>query len=178
VLRGSGTVIGQVVNSGGTVDPGDSPGILTVQGGYMQDVNASLRAEIGGSLPGVNHDRLVVTGTAVLGGALQIALIGGFQPTIGTQFTILTAASVTGAFTQVAPCNAFQVSYTPNSVVVTVVGVSLPADLNCDGVVNGADLGVLLAGWGECAGALCPADLNGDGVVNGADLGILLASWS
>jgi len=49
-------------------------------------------------------------------------------------------------------------------------------DLNGDGVVDGADLGVLLNAWGACDG--CPADLNGDGVVDGADLGILLNAWS
>ncbi len=48
-------------------------------------------------------------------------------------------------------------------------------DLNDDGIVNGADLGALLAVWGACAG--CPADLNCDDVVNGADLGALLAAW-
>ena len=48
-----------------------------------------------------------------------------------------------------------------------------PADLNCDGVVDGADLGILLAAWGGRG----PADLNGDGVVDGADLGELLAAW-
>ena len=50
-----------------------------------------------------------------------------------------------------------------------------PGDLNGDGLVNGADMGLLLAEWGPCAG--CPADLNGDGVVNGADMGVLLANW-
>ncbi len=52
-----------------------------------------------------------------------------------------------------------------------------PADLNHDGSVNGADLGMLLAAWGACPGGTCPADINGDGVVNGADLGALLAAW-
>jgi hypothetical protein len=47
------------------------------------------------------------------------------------------------------------------------------ADLNGDGTVGGADLGLLLAGWGEPG----PTDLNGDGTTNGADLGILLAAW-
>ena len=51
-----------------------------------------------------------------------------------------------------------------------------PADINDDGVVNGADLGLLLSAWGPCPPP-CPADINGDGVVNGADLGLLLASW-
>jgi len=48
-----------------------------------------------------------------------------------------------------------------------------PEDLNCDGAVNGADLGILLAAWG--GGGV--EDLNGDGVVDGADLGALLAAW-
>ncbi len=51
-----------------------------------------------------------------------------------------------------------------------------PADLNDDGLVNGADLGILLGSWGPCGG--CPADINGDQIVNGADLGILLGSWT
>ncbi|MCA9286356.1 MAG: hypothetical protein KDA22_14115 [Phycisphaerales bacterium] len=46
-------------------------------------------------------------------------------------------------------------------------------DYNADGVVNGADLGILLGGWGPNTNL----DLNGDDVVNGADLGILLGNW-
>lgn len=46
------------------------------------------------------------------------------------------------------------------------------ADLNLNGVVDGADLGLLLAAWGGPGG-----DLNGDGVTDGADLGLLLAAW-
>lgn len=49
-----------------------------------------------------------------------------------------------------------------------------PADLNGDGVVDGADLGLLLAAW-ETSG---PGDLDGDGIVDGADLGLLLAAWT
>jgi len=49
-------------------------------------------------------------------------------------------------------------------------------DLDGNGVVDGADLGILLGNWGSCPD--CPADLNGDGVVDGADLGILLSNWS
>ncbi len=49
-----------------------------------------------------------------------------------------------------------------------------PADLNNDGTVNGADLGLLLAAWNTSEDA---ADLNNDGTVNGADLGLLLSDW-
>ena len=50
-----------------------------------------------------------------------------------------------------------------------------PTDLNCDGQVDGADLGLLLGSWGPCPG--CPADINGDGIVSGADLGLMLGAW-
>jgi hypothetical protein len=54
-----------------------------------------------------------------------------------------------------------------------------PADLTGDGVVDGADLLVLLSDWGACpdSPSSCPADLNGDGVVDGSDLLALLAAW-
>jgi hypothetical protein len=57
--------------------------------------------------------------------------------------------------------------------VLTPVPAANPADLNGDGVVDGADLGLLLGAWGTAE-----ADLNGDGATDGADLGILLAAWS
>jgi hypothetical protein len=46
-------------------------------------------------------------------------------------------------------------------------------DLDGNGVVNGADLGTLLAGWGNPGNS----DLDGNGDTNGADLGTLLAAW-
>ena len=49
-----------------------------------------------------------------------------------------------------------------------------PADLNGDGIVNGADLGLLLGAFGSSIPA---ADLNCDGVVNVFDLLELLAAW-
>ena len=48
-----------------------------------------------------------------------------------------------------------------------------PADLNGDGIVNGSDLGALLAAWGTAG----PGDFNNDGVVNGSDLGFMLSRW-
>jgi glucose/arabinose dehydrogenase len=47
-------------------------------------------------------------------------------------------------------------------------------DLTGEGAVNGDDLGVLLANWGQPG----IGDLNEDGVVNGADLGLLLTAWT
>lgn len=46
-------------------------------------------------------------------------------------------------------------------------------DINHDGVVGGADLGLLLGNWGYSG----TGDLNQDGIVTGADLGLLLGAW-
>ena len=46
------------------------------------------------------------------------------------------------------------------------------ADINGDSMRDGADLAILLTGWGSAS-----PDLNGDGVANGGDLAILLDAW-
>lgn len=55
------------------------------------------------------------------------------------------------------------------------IAQDVPADLNGDGVVDGADLGLLLGAWGQPGGT---ADLDDSGLVDGADLGLLLGSWT
>ncbi|MDB4775794.1 thrombospondin type 3 repeat-containing protein [bacterium] len=51
-------------------------------------------------------------------------------------------------------------------------------DLTGDGLVNGADLGILLGSWGPCPSeGSCIGDITGDGQVTGADLGLVLGSW-
>jgi hypothetical protein len=57
--------------------------------------------------------------------------------------------------------------------IVNVTPGCVAADINCDGVVNGDDLGRLRAQWGTGGSA----DLNRDGTVNGDDLGQLLGAW-
>jgi hypothetical protein len=49
-------------------------------------------------------------------------------------------------------------------------------DVDRDGTVGGADLGLLLGSWGP-RGFDAAADLDDDGGVAGADLGILLGNW-
>ena len=84
----------------------------------------------------------------------------------------------------VVPGAAIQCTVTPSdgllqaapAVASATVPGGVPGDLNGDGHVNGADLGLMLATWGPCSG--CPGDITGDGFINGADLGILLAAWT
>jgi len=48
-------------------------------------------------------------------------------------------------------------------------------DINDDGTVDSADLGILLSQWGPCSA--CGADLDRDGQVASSDLGVLLSAW-
>lgn len=53
-----------------------------------------------------------------------------------------------------------------------------PEDLDGNGTVDGADLGVLLSEWGECPFITpCSGDFDNDGDVDGADLGVLMAAF-
>jgi len=51
------------------------------------------------------------------------------------------------------------------------------ADITNNQIIDGADLGALLAFWGPVNPVLPQADVNRDGQVNGADIGILLSYW-
>lgn len=56
-----------------------------------------------------------------------------------------------------------------------VAPASLVGDLDGNGAIDGADLGILLSAFGT---AEPTSDLDGNGSVDGGDLGALLAAWS
>ena len=98
VLRGAGQVTGSVTNTSGTVEPGASPGTLTVTGNYTQGAGGTLRTEIAGTAPGTQFDRLSVGGSATLNGTLAIVNAPAFDPALSDTFEILSAGSVSGTF--------------------------------------------------------------------------------
>ena len=102
LLKGSGTLNGSVNNSG-TVAPGTSPGVLTIAGNYTQSSSGLLQLELGGLAPGGGHDQLIVTGNAVLDGALQVLQFGSFAPGLLDKFQVLTVGgTITGTFSSVS----------------------------------------------------------------------------
>lgn len=146
-VRGSGTLIVHTFdNLGGTIEPGDSPGILTIAasadpalpGTYVQGAGATLEIEIGGASPGSQHDQLIIEGNATLDGKLRVTAIDGFSPQVGDSFTILTAASVVGTFSDVDQVafpsqRTVEIDYQSASVVVRVVSGDCPDDDDADG---------------------------------------------
>jgi autotransporter-associated beta strand protein len=136
ILSGTGSIIGNV-NNDGRVAPGNSPGILTINGNYSQTNEGTLEIEFGGLTPGsFGHDQLVVTGTANLNGRLEVSLVdlgNGYVPTPGDTITVLTAGTRTGSFTKPVAPNlpafnathdpdiAFQAAYIGNTLEIRVI---------------------------------------------------------
>ncbi len=98
-VSGGGTIVGNVNNGGGIVtasDPG-SPTILTINGNYTQGGNGTLEAFLGGVAAGSGYSQLDVTGTATLGGTLDVDLAtGSFTPAAGEDFFLLLAGGGLG----------------------------------------------------------------------------------
>jgi hypothetical protein len=125
---------GTLSNGGGTFAPGDtgSPGLATVYGNYAQG-SGTLQIEAAGTTPatsfqhasGSYHDRLTVSGTATLGGALSVSLIRGYTPTGSDTLTVLSAGGgISGFFTNVVSGGSLSVDGT-NGFLVNVSGNSL-----------------------------------------------------
>jgi uncharacterized repeat protein (TIGR01451 family) len=97
-LQGVGTINGNVANIGGTVSPGNSPGILHIAGNYTQGPTGTLNIELGGVVSGTQYDLLGVTGAASLSGILNVSLINSFTPISGTVFRIVNFSTRSGDF--------------------------------------------------------------------------------
>jgi len=97
-LGGTGTITGNVANTGGIVSPGMSPGILRIAGNYTQGPTGTLNIELGGATYGAQYDVLDVTGAASLSGTLNVSLINGFTPVTGTVFQVMNYGSYSGGF--------------------------------------------------------------------------------
>ena len=112
-------VIEQDVYVYGRLSPGNSPGIVTITGNLTfsgtdtgviddsyvpppaDDTVGTLVIEIGGDTPGAGYDQVRVSGTATLGGTLEVVLINSFEPSLGDTFDFLTFGTLSGQFAEV-----------------------------------------------------------------------------
>ncbi len=145
-IGGSGTVVGNLLNSAGLIAPGNSAGTLTVTGDYVQ-TDGTLAVELAGTAAG-EYDVLDVAGDAVLSGAVDITL-DAFTPTLGDEFTILTASSVAANLTLTGDHAGFNLVVGSTSLVLqysgpagTLAAVPEPASL----LLAGLALAGVLAG--------------------------------
>lgn len=113
---GAGSTV--TIAAGGTIAPGYSPGIITVNGNLVIEADARYEVETGSA--SIGSDLIRVTGEARINGGtvIHVSTSGGFDPS--TAYQILTAdAGVTGRFAGVDTNLAFldpSLIYAPTSV--------------------------------------------------------------
>jgi uncharacterized protein with beta-barrel porin domain len=94
-LNGVGTVTGNL-NNNATVNPGFSPGVITINGDYAQGSTGVLNIEIAGTADG-EYDQLIVSGQANLDGTLNVTPIAPYtdadRAQNGDTFDIITASA-------------------------------------------------------------------------------------
>jgi hypothetical protein len=107
---------------------------------------------------------------------------GVLQSTVGNHYVVTNAdyneVILPGASVEVGCTASFAIpGLLPTSVIAMGSAPGAPPECTGDGdgngVVDGADLGLLLSQWGQPSAF----DYNGDGITDGADLGTLLAVW-
>jgi len=155
IATGSGPIPGQVENISGVVAPGSGVGVLNIEGRFSNGAAGTSEFELGGMTPGTQYDRMLVDGPATLNGALNVSLVnlgaGAFMPGLGNVFSIITATEIGGEFSTLnlpalASDRMWFVGYEETAV---VLKVTLPGDFDGNFAVNGADLDVWEAGFGE-----------------------------
>ena len=92
VLTGAGTITGNVNNTGGQVNPGNTVGTLVIDGNYNQSGTGLLNFDLASAS---SFDQFNVTGEGNFGGTLKVTLGTGYTPTIGTKYTVLTYGTAT-----------------------------------------------------------------------------------
>lgn len=94
-LTGTGSLAADVSNAG-EIAPGNSGvGDLTITGDYTQSSGGRLVMELGGA---GQSDGFHATGTAHLGGTMQVSLVSGFTPQVGATYPMITFGTRDGQF--------------------------------------------------------------------------------
>ncbi|MDX2116145.1 MAG: hypothetical protein SFZ24_11090 [Planctomycetota bacterium] len=191
ILQGTGRVqgvtIGQpnfaVINNGGQIFAGSSPGILTIDGDLIQNIG-SIVIEIGGPTPGTGYDQLIVLGDVFLnGGTINLVLVDGYvpPPTLDLQifsgFDSLTVGSSV-SFTAGPGLNFEAFDPATGQVTVAPAAPPCPGDADGSGSVNFTDITSALANFGTSyAPSTGPGDADLNGVVNFTDITTVLANF-
>lgn len=88
-------IMGDFVQNGGVLMPGDSPGLTSFTRDYTLNAG-SIEFELAGMTRGTEFDALDLAGMAMLDGTMDINLLGGFMPTLGDSFWLINAGSYSG----------------------------------------------------------------------------------
>lgn len=99
LLRGNGTIVGDVINDGDISPDASGPGIR-IQGNYRQSQPARLRVGLAVD-PNAQAARLAISGSATLDGIVAVTAPDGFAPGAGDAFSVMSFGSRVGQFSRI-----------------------------------------------------------------------------
>ena len=200
-LSGDGTVGGDVSNSGGAIAPGNSPGVLTIDGNLDNGVGGTVAIEIEGTAGAGDpsgHDQIQVTGSSTLAGTLDITTGAYSDPTVRAtvdSFSLIASAGgSTGTFDTVnfndtALTTAHQgnglfrnVIYDANNVTFENL-LALEGDADGDKDIDITDFNILAsnfddAGANSATNSWTTADFDADGDIDITDFNFLASNFA
>jgi probable HAF family extracellular repeat protein len=99
-LSGAGVL---TVAHGAVFAPGNSPALVSVDVQTVFDAGALLQMELGGTVAGTGHDKLVFGQSVTLDGDLELLWLNGFTGSAGQTFDLFDwNGGVTGSFAHIA----------------------------------------------------------------------------
>ena len=114
----------------GTLRPGASPGLLTIDGDLILNGTSVLDLEVQGRARARQYDAIDVLGTALLAGTLNVTHLTPYVPVDGHTFRVLTSTGArTGTFTTVNTPVPYNTQYVVGNNVLLQVG-STPQSVN------------------------------------------------
>ncbi|MBX3355557.1 MAG: VCBS repeat-containing protein [Phycisphaeraceae bacterium] len=140
------------------LDPKGAPGIAPDGIGAMVRVVTN----------GVTRVRMIDAGASFLGTSEFSAHFGLGSAAVAEEVTVRWPTGAETTLTNVA---------LNRTITIAPSGLLCAADLNHNGMIDGADLAIVLGAWGSTGMPGIPGDVNRDGQVNGADIAQVLGGW-
>jgi len=132
---------------------------------------ANNTATVGGGFSLFTNGSTMMATNLQVGSNIASGTGGGIWVNLGADQLLLSGSEVCGNFPN--PISGDYIDLGKN-----LFCTGCPGDLNNNGVVDGADISVMLGFWGLSeVGIPVGADLDNDGVVSGSDLATLLSNW-
>jgi hypothetical protein len=174
-IYGNGTIDGtgfssgthpDVLNIGGSVLPGFSPGTLTIAGSYTQE-GGELELQVGGSDPGEYDVIDAAAGSTFSGGTIRFERINGFGGEIGAQLDFFAGGAVSfGPSVTIVDHTGLGLAFNPVTGVATITQL---VDGDGDGVSDDVDNCPTIANADQ-------VDSDGDGVGDACDNCVFVAN--
>lgn len=146
----AGVVAFDLINDGGVIAPGASPGATHVMGDLTMNAG-SIAIELAGDGAG-EFDRVIVDGALGAGGTVSVSLIDGFAPVAGDSFDVLDFASISGAFNLDLPALDDGLAWDASALLTTGELAVTDGDFDGDADVDGEDFLAWQLGTADATG--------------------------